>query len=72
VEEADFSPIYPGSLPWTQEVVDALNAQQKAREVHPFTCGNRKDIEKTHADKEGVLVATADGWTCPWCDYKQR
>lgn len=57
--------------PWTPEQCDTLNAQQQAGEFHPYTCGNRKDIEKTHADGEGILVATPDGWVCPWCDYRQ-
>lgn len=57
--------------PWTQEQVDALNASQKDPTRHPYTCGNRKDIQKTHADGEGVLVATLNGWMCPYCDYRQ-
>lgn len=64
-------PFLPGPPPWDQATTDRLNAQQHSGRVHPFTCGNRKDIEKTHADGEGVLVATRGGWVCPWCDYTQ-
>lgn len=57
--------------PWPQDFVDRLNAHQQAGEFHPYTCGNRKNIQETHADGEGVLVATVDGWKCPYCDYRQ-
>lgn len=70
INEEDF-PVYPGSTPWNDEVIARLNKQQQSRQFHPFTCGNRKDIQNTHADGEGVLVATKDGWACPYCDYKQ-
>jgi hypothetical protein len=26
---------------------------------------------KFHLDGEGILVATKEGWVCPYCDYKQ-
>lgn len=57
---------------FTKEQVDSLNRYQSDGRFHPFTCGNRKDIQKTHADGEGILVATEDGWICPYCDYKQE
>lgn len=55
--------------PWTQEVVDALNAQQRNAQLHPYTCGSGHRTE--HPDGEGVLVATVNGWMCPFCDYRQ-
>jgi hypothetical protein len=56
--------------PWTQEQVNALNQRQKNQAYHPYTCGgSRKDAK--HLDGEGVLVATVDGWRCPFCDYRQ-
>lgn len=56
--------------PFTQEEIDVLNEHQRNHEFHPYTCGgNRKDAK--HLDGEGVLVATEDGWICPFCDYKQ-
>lgn len=57
--------------PWTPEQVAALNARQRDGSYHPFTCGgNRTDAN--HLDGEGVLVATPDGWVCPYCDYRQN
>ena len=47
--------------PWTPEQVAALNAYQKRREFHPYTCGNDRTDEK-HRDGEGMLVATEQGW----------
>lgn len=57
--------VYP-----TQDYLDALNRQQRERRFHPYTCGNRRDLSG-HLDGEGVLVATTDGWACPYCDYRQ-
>lgn len=56
--------------PFTQEQVDALNEYQKVREFHPFTCGGDR-TDKYHLDGEGVLVATIEGWKCPYCPYTQ-
>jgi hypothetical protein len=56
--------------PWTEEEVCKLNEFQKDGRFHPFTCGgDRRD--ENHLDGEGVLVATPNGWMCPYCDYKQ-
>jgi hypothetical protein len=57
--------------PWTEEEVQKLNEFQKDGRFHPFTCGgDRKD--RYHLDGEGILVATTQGWMCPFCDYKQN
>jgi len=56
--------------PWTQEQVDRLNEFQRSGKFHPFTCGGNRTDEK-HLDGEGVLVATVNGWMCPYCDYRQ-
>ena len=56
--------------PWTPEQVKALNEFQQSEHWHPFTCGGNNRDEK-HLDGEGVLVATAYGWVCPYCDYEQ-
>jgi hypothetical protein len=56
--------------PWDEETVAALNEYQEHGHFHPFTCGRGAD--GTHVS--GVsLVATADGWRCPFgdCDYTQ-
>lgn len=50
--------------PWTDEQVAALNRFQGYGFVHPFTCQN-------HHDGDRSLVATRDGWVCPHCDYTQ-
>jgi hypothetical protein len=57
--------------PFTPEQVEGLNRWQRAESVHPFTCrtGRRKDA--LHLDGEGVLVATEQGWRCPFCGYTQ-
>ncbi len=49
--------------PWSKSQVDALNRSQKSGYFHPFTCGN----DKCRCD----LIATANGWICPQCDYTQ-
>lgn len=51
------------NAPWTDEQVDALNRYQRAGYFHEFTCG--KD------QCRAALVAQADGWACPRCDYRQ-
>lgn len=55
----------------TQEQIDALNRQQRDRQFHPYTCGSGRRTDALHLDGEGVLVATAEGWMCPYCDYRQ-
>lgn len=56
--------------PWSAEQIEALNRYQKIGLMHPYTCGeNRKD--ENHLDGEGVLIATVNGWICPYCDYRQ-
>lgn len=57
--------------PWPPELVAALNAQQQSGMVNPYTCGSGRRTDARHLDGEGVLVATADGWACPYCDYRQ-
>jgi hypothetical protein len=54
----------------TDELIAELNIQQHDGKYHPYTCGgNRTDAN--HLDGEGILIATKDGWICPYCDYKQ-
>jgi len=38
--------------------------------MHPFTCATGET--KKDLDGEGVLVATPEGWVCPYCDYTQN
>lgn len=60
--------------PWAEELVRTLNATQRSRRVHPYTCENRGDgnhpFEPEYGDT-GVLRATENGWICPYCDYTQ-
>ena len=48
--------------PFTPAQVESLNAYQQQSRLHPYTCGRCADA---------VLVATAGGWVCRQCDYKQ-
>lgn len=64
--------------PWTPEQVEALNSFQRSGLFHPFTCGGERGDEAhrryaaVHRDPDdGLLVATADGWHCPVCGYRQ-
>lgn len=57
--------------PFTPEQIEKLNHWQQSRVMHPFTCGSGHRTDAQHADGEGVLVATAAGWKCPYCDYTQ-
>lgn len=55
---------------FTADEVRSLNEYQISGEFHPFTCGgDRTDVN--HLDGQGILVATEDGWECPFCEYKQ-
>lgn len=58
-------------VPWTEAEVAALNASQRDNRRHPYTCGSGRRTDANHLDGEGVLVATVNGWMCPWCDYRQ-
>jgi hypothetical protein len=55
---------------FTPDEVKSLNEYQQAGAFHPFTCGGDR-TDENHLDGEGLLVATEDGWICPYCDYKQ-
>lgn len=57
--------------PWTPAQVEALNKFQQERWMHPFTCGSGNRTDEKHTDGEGILVATENGWICPFCDYTQ-
>ena len=49
--------------PWSPDIVQGLNRQQKSGVIHPYTCGD----EKCRA----ILIATTDGWICSKCNYTQ-
>lgn len=56
---------------FTPEEVSNLNEYQQAGVMHPFTCGSGNRTDEHHLDGEGMLVATEDGWICPYCPYTQ-
>jgi len=56
--------------PWGPDLVARLNAYQQSGEFHPYTCGGKRK-DANHLDGEGILVATPDGWVCPYCGYRQ-
>jgi len=49
---------------WGWRQIDNLNRYQRSGVMHPFTCGNDHDGDRT-------LVATRRGWICCHCDYTQ-
>lgn len=59
--------------PWSTDQVAQLNAWQRSDFVHPFTCDHRSDGRhgELYGDT-GTLVATINGWICPWCSYTQN
>lgn len=61
---------------FTPEKVIELNKQQKNGLYHPYTCDRNSDeceikIKPRDYSKDGVLIATTDGWICPCGKYKQ-
>lgn len=59
------------TAPFTAEQVGRLNRWQFLSSMHPYTCGGSRTDER-HLDGEGVLMATPEGWKCPYCDYTQQ
>lgn len=53
--------------PWDTKTVEELNAWQLDGKFHPFTCPDSPHEE----NPKQTLLATADGWICPSCDYEQ-
>lgn len=47
--------------PWSEDQVDCLNYYQAAGFMHPYTCPGCA----------AELIATQDGWRCPFDDYRQ-
>lgn len=67
--------------PFTDEQVEKLNNFQLNSKYHPFTCGSPEEITEckraknegeTFEEKQGILIATNDGWVCPCGKYKQN
>ena len=65
---------------FTEEQVKELNEYQKSGRFHPYTCGRngknceiKVDLKNETRDwaKDGVLIATTNGWVCPCGEYTQ-
>ncbi len=57
--------------------VEQLNKQQNSGLVHPYTCNRLPSECEIHIiprdySKDGVLIATEDGWICPCGKYRQE
>lgn len=62
---------------FTPEKVKELNERQKNGMLHPYTCDRKaKECETNKiprdCSKDGVLIATTEGWICPCGKYKQN
>lgn len=60
----------------TDEQIKKLNEHQTRGDVHPYTCNRMHsscEVNQTPRDysKDGVLIATIDGWICPCKKYTQ-
>lgn len=62
--------------PFTPEQVQRLNEGQTNTGdgmIHPYTCRYRSEKPHGHVGGDlGVMIATRDGWVCPYCDYTQE
>lgn len=64
------------NIPWTQEMIDDLNAHQNNGMMHPYTCDRSAECCEVNQrprdySKDGILIATKDGWVCPCGKYTQ-
>ena len=62
---------------WTQEKIDELNSNQKSGKFHPLTCDRKSknceiNVTPRNYHKDGILIATENGWICPCGSYKQN
>ncbi len=59
-----------------QDKLSELNAFQKSGRFHPYTCDRNHaecEVNITPRDysKDGILIATSEGWVCPCGKYTQ-
>ena len=57
--------------------IDKLNELQTMGIVHPYTCDRRAtecEVNTVPRDysKDGILIATEEGWVCPCGMYRQN
>ena len=59
---------------FTKEIVEQLNKKQQEGIFHPYTCDRSYPECETRSNhlKDGVLIATENGWICPCRKYKQN
>ena len=62
--------------PFSKSQVNRLNKAQTNRLVHPYTCNKsvsecEVNQEPRDYSKDGILIATREGWICPCGKYKQ-
>lgn len=62
--------------PFSEEQVKSLNAHQNNSQLHPYTCNREFDecevrMNPNDYTKNGILIATTEGWICPCGKYKQ-
>lgn len=62
--------------PFSEEQIKKLNDYQKSGRFHPLTCDRKAKECEVRSDprdfsKDGVLIATKEGWVCPCGKYKQ-
>jgi len=57
-----------------EEKVDLLNEQQTLTAIHPLTCDRSHEECETKgiSRKDGILIATENGWVCPCGNYTQK
>ncbi len=64
------------TLIFTPEKIKELNEYQQNGKYHPYTCDRNHEecevnIVPRDYSKDGVLIATEEGWICPCGKYKQ-
>ena len=62
---------------WSKQTADALNKGQLLGQFHPYTCDRNHaecevNINPRDYSKDGVLIATENGWVCPCGKYTQN
>lgn len=62
---------------FTKEIVEQLNKRQQEGKYHPYTCDRSFSecevvLGNYNHSKDGVLIATENGWICPCGKYKQN
>lgn len=63
--------------PFTNLEAEKLNEFQQSGVFHPFTCDRKApecevNVLPRNFAKDGVLIATNEGWVCPCGKYKQN